>query len=60
MNRSFLCLSSRFTEVLQNIRKRHTSVVETLAQVIWRDFFGYCEEKKDNCRDIWSFRKWDK
>jgi hypothetical protein len=23
----------RFTEVLQNIRKRHTTVVETLAQV---------------------------
>ncbi len=27
-------IQSRFTEVLQNIRKRHTAVVETLAQVI--------------------------
>lgn len=26
-------ISIRFTEVLQNIRKRHTKVVETLAQV---------------------------
>lgn len=35
----FVCFSIRFTKVLQNIRKRHTKVVETLAQVKrWRRY----------------------
>jgi hypothetical protein len=49
----FIC---RFTEILQNIRKRHSTVIETLAQVMDRIFFDPMLILFS--RVIWNFLIW--
>lgn len=49
-----ISLRNRFTEVLQNIRKRHSSVVETLAQVC-EEIAEMTHEWGGLFRVIWNF-----